>query len=54
MDILKVLAFNNDRTIHEPVFSSILNYVLSPTADHGLGSSVIVELVKVDVAYECH
>ncbi|GAB1455860.1 hypothetical protein MASR2M48_11670 [Spirochaetota bacterium] len=46
MDILKVLAYNNDHTIREPVVSSVLNYVLSPVADHGLGSCVIVELVK--------
>jgi hypothetical protein len=46
MDFLKVLAYNNDRTIREPVVSSILNYVLSPIADHGLCSEVIVELVR--------
>jgi len=35
LDFLKILAFNNHRKIQEPVVTSILNYLLTPTEDHG-------------------
>ena len=41
MDILKVLAFNNDRAVRETVVSSIFNYILDPHGDHGFGSTFL-------------
>ena len=46
MDVLKVLAYNNDRTVRETVVSSFLNYFFDPQGDHGLGSSLLVELLS--------
>ena len=36
VDVLKVLAFNNDKTVRETVVSSFLNYFLDPQGDHGV------------------
>jgi len=41
MDILKVLAYNNDRGIRETVVSSLFNYLLDPHGDHGFGSAFL-------------
>jgi len=41
VDILKVLAFNNDRAVRETVISSIFNYLLDPHGDHGFGSAFL-------------
>jgi hypothetical protein len=41
VDILKVLAFNNDRAVRETVVSSIFNYILDPHGDHGFGSTFL-------------
>jgi hypothetical protein len=41
VDILKVLAFNNDRAVRETVVSSIFNYLLDPHGDHGFGSAFL-------------
>ena len=46
MDVLKVLAFNNDKTVRETVVSSFLNYFLDPQGDHGLGGEVLLEFLK--------
>ena len=46
MDVLKILAYNNDRAIREPVVSSIFNYLLSPTADHGLGAAFVADFLS--------
>ncbi len=41
MDILKVLAFNNDHKVRETVVSSIFNFLLNPRGDHGFGSAFL-------------
>jgi hypothetical protein len=41
VDILKVLAFNNDHRVRETVVSSIFNFLLNPRGDHGFGSSFL-------------
>ncbi|MDZ7794728.1 MAG: PD-(D/E)XK nuclease family protein [Spirochaetia bacterium] len=46
MDVLKVLAFNNDKTVRETVVSSFLNYFLDPQGDHGLGSELLLEFLE--------
>jgi hypothetical protein len=46
MDILKILAYNNDRAIRETVVSSIYNYLLDPYGDHGFGSSFLLQVVE--------
>jgi len=46
MDILKVLAYNNDRAIRETVVSSIFNYLLDPYGDHGFGSSFLLQVLE--------
>lgn len=46
MDILKILAYNNDRTIRETVVSSIFNYLLDPYGDHGFGSSFLLQFLE--------
>lgn len=50
MDVLKVLAFNNDKAVRETVVSSIFNYFLAPTNDHGFGSSFLSRYLR---ALEC-
>ena len=35
MDYMKALAINNHRIVHEAVVSSLLNFLVTPTADHG-------------------
>jgi hypothetical protein len=50
MDILKVLAFNNDKGVRETVVSSIFNYFLAPSNDHGFGSSFLSRYLR---ALEC-
>lgn len=46
MDVLKVLAFNNDKTVRETVVSSFLNYFLDPQGDHGLGGELLLEFLS--------
>lgn len=46
MDVLKVLAFNNDKGVRETVVSSIFNYFLAPTNDHGFGSSFLSRYLR--------
>jgi len=46
MDILKILAYNNDRGIRETVVSSIYNYLLDPYGDHGFGSSFLLQVLE--------
>jgi hypothetical protein len=46
MDVLKVLAFNNDKGVRETVVSSIFNYFLAPTNDHGFGSSFLGQYLR--------
>jgi hypothetical protein len=46
MDILKILAYNNDRGIRETVVSSIFNYLLDPYGDHGFGSSLLIQVLE--------
>jgi hypothetical protein len=46
MDILKILAYNNDRAIRETVVSSIFNYLLDPYGDHGFGSSFLLQVLE--------
>jgi len=46
MDILKVLAFNNDRGVRETVVSSVLNYFLDPYADHGIGGELLASVLE--------
>jgi hypothetical protein len=41
VDILKVLAFNNDHKVRETVVSSIFNFLLNPRGDHGFGSAFL-------------
>ncbi len=46
MDILRVLAFNNDKVVRETVVSSIFNYLLDPYNDHGFGSTFLVRYLR--------
>ena len=46
MDILKVLAFNNDRGVRETVISSVVNYFLDPYGDHGIGGELLGRVLK--------
>ena len=46
MDILKVLAFNNDHKVRETVVSSIFNFLLNPRGDHGFGSSFLYKYLS--------
>lgn len=46
MDILKVLAFNNDRGVRETVISSVVNYFPDPYVDHGIGGELLGRVLK--------
>jgi hypothetical protein len=45
MDVLKVLAFNNDRGARKTVISSVVNYFLDPNGDQGIGGALLANVL---------